>query len=107
MISSLVLKYLNESRFVMPRRYPATGSASTQVALTRPVVELFGAIAIWFQGSPLGTLGALAILGTSTGAIFFHLAYYTWKDGVPAMITWALSAFVAWQGREALLSMLS
>ncbi len=69
--------------------------------------ELFGAIAIWFQGSPFGALGALAILGASTGAIFFHLVYDTWKDGVPAMITWALSAFVAWQGRDALLSYIS
>lgn len=69
-------------------------------------VELFGAIAIWFQQTPFGTLGALAILGTSTGAIFFHLRYDTWKDGVPAMVTLLLSAFVVWGNQVQLLTML-
>ncbi|MCW8331395.1 DoxX family protein [Photobacterium sp. SDRW27] len=56
--------------------------------------ELFGAIAIWFQSSLLGTLGALALLGTSLGAIFFHLRFDTWKDGIPAMVTMTLSGYV-------------
>ena len=70
------------------------------------VIELFGAIAIWFQGSWIGPLGALALLGTSLGAIGCHLIWDTWKDGVPAMITGLLSAFVLWSGREPLLSAL-
>ena len=66
-------------------------------------VELFGAIAIWFEGSWIGILGALALLGTSVGAIGCHLIWDTWKDGVPAMITGTLSAVVAWSGRAAVL----
>lgn len=58
-------------------------------------VEMFGAITIWFQGSWLGLLGALALCGTSAGAIFFHLRFDTWKDGIPAMVTLTLSAYVA------------
>lgn len=58
------------------------------------VAELFGAVAIWFQSSFLGPLGALALLGTSLGAIFFHLRFDTWKDGIPAMMTLSLSGMV-------------
>ncbi|UWQ05164.1 DoxX family protein [Aliiroseovarius crassostreae] len=61
-------------------------------------VELFGAVAIWFQGGLFGTVGALALLGTSVGAIGCHLIFDTWKQGVPAMITGTLSAWVAWSG---------
>ena len=68
--------------------------------------ELFGAIAIWFQGSWIGTLGALALLGTSVGAIGCHLIWDTWKDGIPAMITGTLSAIVAWSGMPALIGVL-
>ncbi|MCU7930150.1 MAG: DoxX family protein [Candidatus Thiodiazotropha sp. (ex Codakia rugifera)] len=58
-------------------------------------VELFGAIALWLPGH-LGILGALVLLGTSAGAIFFHLRFDTWKDGIPAMVTLTLSAIVAY-----------
>ncbi|WP_282121248.1 DoxX family protein [Ruegeria atlantica] len=56
--------------------------------------ELFGAIAIWFQSSWIGPLGAVALLCTSVGAIFCHLVFDTWKQGIPATITGTLSAFV-------------
>ena len=69
-------------------------------------VELFGAIGIWFQGSWVGTVGALALLSTSLGAIVCHLWFDTWKDGVPAMITGTLSAYVVWTHREPLLALL-
>ncbi len=59
-------------------------------------VEAFGAIAILFQSSIIGTIGALALLGTSLGAIACHLIWDTWKDGIPAMITATLSMFVIW-----------
>ncbi|WP_170370136.1 DoxX family protein [Ruegeria arenilitoris] len=70
-------------------------------------VELFGAVAIWFQGSLLGPLEAAALLGTSLGAIGCHLIWDTWKDGVPAMITATLSAFVLWTGRDVVLAILA
>ncbi len=62
--------------------------------------ELFGATAIWFQGSWIRPLGALALLGTSIGAIFCHLIFDTWKQGIPAMVTGVLSAVVVWKGLE-------
>ncbi|WP_299425121.1 DoxX family protein [uncultured Shimia sp.] len=74
-----------------------------QIMLLVGCVELFGATAIWFQGSWVGPLGALALLGTSIGAIGCHLIWDTWKDGIPAMITGTLSAIVAWSGKGALL----
>ncbi len=61
-------------------------------------VELFGAITIWLQHNMLGTLGALALLGTSCGAILFHLRFDTWKDGIPATVTLLLSAIVCYLG---------
>ncbi|MEH6453587.1 MAG: DoxX family protein [Psychromonas sp.] len=57
-------------------------------------VELFGAITIWLQSSIFGLLGAMALLGTSLGAICFHLRFDTWKDGIPASVTLILSGIV-------------
>ncbi len=58
------------------------------------VVELIGATSIWFQSSALGLMGAVLLLATSLGAIFFHLRFDSWKDGVPAMVTLILSGVV-------------
>jgi hypothetical protein len=70
------------------------------------LLELSGAIAIWFQASWLGALGALAILGTSIGAIGCHLIWDTWKDGLPALITTALSGIIVWSGLHHILGLL-
>ena len=77
-----------------------------QIMAVTGFAELFGAIAIWFQGSSIGTLGAMALLGTSVGAIGCHLIWDTWKEGVPAMITGTLAAIVAWSGKDELLGFL-
>lgn len=58
------------------------------------IVELIGATSIWFQSSALGLMGAVLLLATSLAAIFFHLRFDSWKDGVPAMITLILSGAV-------------
>lgn len=67
-----------------------------QVMVVVGLAELFGGLAIWFQSSFLGTLGALALLGTSLGAIICHLRFDTWKDGIPAMITLSLSSMIVY-----------
>ena len=56
-------------------------------------VELFGAIALWLP-SYIGIVSALALFGTSAGAICCHLYFDTWKDGIPAIVTLTLSGFV-------------
>lgn len=56
-------------------------------------IELFGAIALWLPGN-MRLLGALALMSTSAGAIYFHLRFDTWKDGIPAAITLLLSGAV-------------
>ena len=58
-------------------------------------IELFGAIVLWLPGV-LGLVGALAIICTSAGAIFFHLRFDTWKDGIPATVTLVLSGMIAY-----------
>ncbi len=93
-------KTIFETQLAMFKKY---GLNRTIMALTG-FVELFGAIAIWFQGSWIGTLGALALLGTSVGALFCHLVFDTWKEGIPSMITGILSAIIAWHGREPVLA---
>ena len=77
-----------------------------QIMALTGLAELFGAIAIWFQSTWLGPFGALTLLSTSIGAIFCHLIWDTWKEGVPAMITGTLAAIVVWSGRAALLGFL-
>ncbi|WP_170327426.1 DoxX family protein [Ruegeria arenilitoris] len=93
-------KFIFEAQLAMFIKY----GLNRQIMALVGVVELFGAIAIWFQGSWVGTLGALAILGASIGAIGCHLIWDTWKEAVPAMVTGTLSAIVAWSGRETVLS---
>ena len=95
-------KFIFETQLAMFVKY----GLNRQIMMLVGFVELFGAIAIWVQGSWLGTLGALALLGTSVGAIGCHLIWDSWKDGVPAMITAGLSAIVAWSGRGALFALL-
>ena len=77
-----------------------------QIMALTGFTELFGAIAIWFQDSWFGPLGALTLLCTSIGAVFCHLVWDTWKDGVPAMITGTLAAYVTWTGRASLLALI-
>ena len=95
-------KLIFETQLAMFKKY----GLNRQIMALVGVVELFGAIAIWCLGSWIGTLGALALFGTSLGAIGCHLIWDTWKDGIPAMITATLSAIVAWSGRAPLLALL-
>ena len=59
------------------------------------LVELSGAVAMWLPGFA-GLAGVLALSATSAGAIYHHLRYDTWKDGIPATITLVLSGLVAY-----------
>jgi len=95
-------RFIFETQLAMFHKY----GLNRQIMMLVGFAELFGAVLIWFQGSWPGTLGALALLGTSAGAIACHLIWDSWKEGVPAMITGALSAAVAWSGRDALFSFL-
>lgn len=95
-------KFIFETQLAMFIKY----GLNRQIMALVGFAELFGAIAIWFQGSWIGTLGALSLLGTSVGAIGCHLIWDTWKDGVPAMITGTLAVIVAWSGHAALLGFL-
>ena len=57
------------------------------------VVELAGAVLLWAPPAARPA-GATLILATSLGAIYFHLRFDTWRDGVPAMVTAILSLLV-------------
>ncbi|MDV7144921.1 DoxX family protein [Tropicimonas sp. TH_r6] len=96
-------KFIFETQLAMFVKY----GLNRQIMAVVGVVELFGSVAIWFQGSLLGPLGAAALLGTSLGAIGCHLIWDTWKDGVPAMTTATLSAFVLWSSRDVVLAILA
>lgn len=85
-------KFIFDTQLTMFIKY----GLNRQIMMLVGLAELFGAVAIWFQGSVFGTLGALALLGTSIGAVGCHLIWDTWKEGVPAMITSILSAVVVW-----------
>ena len=95
-------KKIFETQLAMFLKY----GLNRQIMLLVGLVELFGSIAVWFHSSPFGAIGAVAILGTSTGALFFHMVYDSWKDGIPSMITLLLSAFLAWNIRHPLVELL-
>ena len=92
-------KFIFETQLKMFIKY---GLNRTLMALIG-FVELFGAIALWLP-EYLSLLGALALFGTSAGAIFFHLKFDTWKDGIPAMITLVLSGLVIFVKHSATIS---
>jgi len=77
-----------------------------QILFLIGLLELFAAVSIWFQASIWGVLGALAILVTSLGALFFHFRFDRWQDGVPAMVTLTLSAIITGSQADLLLSYL-
>lgn len=95
-------KFIFETQLGMFAKY----GLNRQIMLLVGFAEFFGAVAVWFQGSLLGTIGALTLLGTSVGAIGCHLIWDSWKDGIPAMVTGVLSALVVWSGRATLLTFL-
>ncbi|BBB31116.1 DoxX family protein [Neptunomonas japonica] len=96
------LKPIFEPQLAMFIKY----GLNRQIMTLTGLIELFGSITIWFQGSWVGVFGALALLGTSVGALACHLYFDTWKDGVPAMITGLLSAYIIWTNHSFLLTSL-
>ena len=69
------------------------------------VIELTASIALLVallsSSEVLTQVGAALIALTSVGALYFHLRFDTLKDGIPAVITFALSSylfdFALWQ----------
>ena len=56
------------------------------------MVEATGAVLllcalIGFSPEHTQMMGGLILASTSLGAIYFHLRFDTWKDGIPAMVT--------------------
>lgn len=77
-----------------------------QILFLIGLVELVAAVSIWFQASLWGVVGALAIFFTSLGALYFHFRFDEFKDGVPAMVTFILSAVIVGSQNDLLLSYL-
>ena len=68
-------------------------------------VELISALLIMapiFIGTSfvasVSLVGTTALAAVSIGAIACHLWFDTWRDGVPAMVTFVLSAVLLFQG---------
>ncbi len=64
------------------------------------VIELAGAIAIWFQQQLPGLLGTGALFFVSVGAIGFHLVFDNWKSAIPATATAFLSAVLIYNQKS-------
>jgi hypothetical protein len=60
-------------------------------------VELFAAIAILFQNNAAGFIGAIVLVVSSIGAIYFHLKFDGVKLAIPSFITLILSSFLTIQ----------
>ena len=71
------------------------------------IVEMSGALTVYFQDSYAGVYGAAAIFFTSLGAIFFHLKFDTWKDGIPAMCTLFLSGSLLFFNQPLIMSLMN
>ena len=95
-------KFIFETQLAMFVKYGLNRAIMRLVGF----VELFGALAIWSHGDWLGVLGAGAILATSVGAIFCHFVWDTWKDGVPAMATGAISGALVFFQRDLVLAVI-
>lgn len=95
-------KFIFETQLEMFIKY----GLNRQIMRLVGTVELFGAIAIWFQTSWLRPLSAFAILGTSIETIGCHVNWDTWKDGIPAMIKAVWSGIITWSGLHHILGFL-
>ena len=71
-----------------------------QVMFLVGLVELSSALMLPFQGTIFTLLGAVGICATSLGALFCHLKFDTFKDGIPATITLALSSILIYANAQ-------
>lgn len=90
--SSIKILAWQKTIFEIQLKFFIAYGLNRQIMFLIGIVELSGVILLW---SPFPLWGALLIAGTSVGAIFFHLRFDTWKDGIPAMVTLILSSFLA------------
>ncbi|TLX47166.1 hypothetical protein C1E24_10200 [Pseudoalteromonas phenolica] len=69
------------------------------IGLIESVSALNLLLSVLIDNSLLNALGAIGILFTSIGAIFFHLRFDTLKDALPAIVTLSLSAALAFNNQ--------
>lgn len=66
-----------------------------QIAFLIGLAELFGAVTIWFHRSRwIGIVGAGTLVVVTAGALFFHLTFDTFRDGILALVMLILSASI-------------
>lgn len=94
-------KFIFETQMAFMQKY----GLNRQILCLIGLVELTAAMLIWLQSSIWGPIGALALLLTSVGALYFHFRYDSWKDAVPAMVTFILSTLVVYSGLDVLLAL--
>jgi len=58
-------------------------------------------LSVLIDNSLLNALGAIGILFTSIGAIYFHLRFDTLKDALPAIVTLSLSGVLLFSNHYA------
>ncbi|KXI22657.1 DoxX family protein [Photobacterium sanguinicancri] len=89
-------KIIFETQLAFFHKYGLNRAAMFVVGL----IELAGVIllisSLFVIENPLVLWSGAALLGaTSVGALFFHFRFDRWQDGIPAMVTLALSVAVS------------
>ena len=92
--STLKIFAWNKKMFARQIEFLAVYGLNRKVFFLIGVVELFGSLAIWFQGHYLGLLGGGAIALTSAGAIFYHFRFDPIRVALPAIVTLTLSGLI-------------
>lgn len=90
-------KTIFETQLAFFKKYGLNRAVMALVGLA----EFAGAVLLWLPGISR-PIGAAIILATSLSAIYFHLRFDTWKDGIPALVTGTLSAAILLQSRHLL-----
>ena len=84
-------KFIFETQLSFFKKYGLTRLHMFAVGLIELTASLLLISSVVIDNLLLNGLGAIGILFTSLGAIFFHIRFDTFKDAIPAIVTLLLS----------------
>ena len=84
-------KFIFETQLSFFKKYGLTRLHMFAVGLIELTASLLLISSVVINNLLLNGLGAIGILFTSLGAIFFHIRFDTFKDAIPAIVTLLLS----------------
>ncbi len=87
-------KFIFETQLIFFKKYGLNRNHMFLVGLIECIASLLLVISLLINRDDVQALGALGIVLTSVGAIYFHFKFDTLKDAIPAIITLTFSSLL-------------